>query len=231
MRAQAPVASRALDLPIPPTGSGRRDGDAEARLMPGVVLKTLTKRYGDLAAVEGPVARRSRPASSSPCSALRAAARRRHLQAGRRASSSPRPGEIWVGERCLSSPASVVPPGAPAHGDDLPELRALASHDRRRKRAYGLRFKTGRDPGRPGPSSRRDAARGPARHGFEARYPRRALRRAAAARRGRPRTRGRARDPPARRASRATSDANFAARKCDSRSGAFTRRSGSRRST
>src|SRR5438309_940215 len=103
--------------------------------MPGVVLKTLTKRYGDLAAVEG-----------------------------------------------------------------LPELRALAPHDRRAERGVWPALQARRIPERSRPSSGGDAARRPA-GGIRAAISRRALGRAAAAGRGGARARGGAGDPTARRAS------------------------------
>src|SRR5436309_15399456 len=76
--------------------------------MPGVVLKTLTKRYGDLAAVEGlslevgpgELVSLLGPSGCGKTTTLR-------LVAG---FLQPESGEIWVGDRCLSSPSGVVPP-------------------------------------------------------------------------------------------------------------------------
>src|SRR6266516_6801692 len=76
--------------------------------MPGVTIKGLTKRYGDVAAVEGlslevqpsELVSLLGPSGCGKTTTLR-------LVAG---FLRPEAGEIWVGERCLSSPASVVPP-------------------------------------------------------------------------------------------------------------------------
>src|SRR5207244_11716713 len=76
--------------------------------MPGVTIKGLTKRYGDLAALEGLDLRVEPgelvallgPSGCGKTTTLR-------LVAG---FLQPEAGEIWVGERCLSSTASVVPP-------------------------------------------------------------------------------------------------------------------------
>src|SRR5262249_56744196 len=76
--------------------------------MPGVVLKTLTKRYGDLAAVEGlslEVAAGELVSLLGPSRCGKTTTLR--LVAG---FFTPQSGEIWVGERCLSSPSSVVSP-------------------------------------------------------------------------------------------------------------------------
>ncbi len=76
--------------------------------MPGVAIKSLTKRYGDVAAVEdlsldvkpGELVSLLGPSGCGKTTTLR-------LVAG---FLPPEAGEIWVGERCLSSAASVVPP-------------------------------------------------------------------------------------------------------------------------
>jgi ABC-type Fe3+/spermidine/putrescine transport system ATPase subunit len=70
--------------------------------MPGVVIKGLTKRYGDVAAVEdlslnvkpGELFSLLGPSGCGKTTTLR-------LVAG---FLQPEAGEIWVGERCLSSP-------------------------------------------------------------------------------------------------------------------------------
>ena len=76
--------------------------------MPGVTIKGLTKRYGDVAAVDGlglhvqsgELVALLGPSGCGKTTTLR-------LVAG---VLKPDAGEIWVGERCLSSPAAVIPP-------------------------------------------------------------------------------------------------------------------------
>jgi iron(III) transport system ATP-binding protein len=76
--------------------------------MPGVTIKGLTKRYGDVAAVDGlglhvpsgELVALLGPSGCGKTTTLR-------LVAG---FLEPDAGEIWVGERCLSSPAAVIPP-------------------------------------------------------------------------------------------------------------------------
>ncbi len=76
--------------------------------MPGVAIKGLTKRYGDVAAVDGlelhvqsgELVALLGPSGCGKTTTLR-------LVAG---FLKPDAGEIWVGERCLSSPAAVIPP-------------------------------------------------------------------------------------------------------------------------
>jgi iron(III) transport system ATP-binding protein len=76
--------------------------------MPGVRIKDLTKRYGETAAVESlglEVAPRELVALLGPSGCGKTTTLR--LVAG---FLKPEAGEIWVGERCLSSAARVVPP-------------------------------------------------------------------------------------------------------------------------
>ena len=76
--------------------------------MPGVSIRALSKRYGDVAAVErlslevapGELVALLGPSGCGKTTTLR-------LVAG---FLEPEAGEIWVGERCLSSAAAVVPP-------------------------------------------------------------------------------------------------------------------------
>ena len=76
--------------------------------MPGVTIRGLSKRYGDVAAVldlelrvePGELVALLGPSGCGKTTTLR-------LVAG---FLEPEAGEIWVGERCLSSPAAVVPP-------------------------------------------------------------------------------------------------------------------------
>jgi iron(III) transport system ATP-binding protein len=76
--------------------------------MPGVRISGLTKRYGDVGAVEGlslDVASGELVALLGPSGCGKTTTLR--LVAG---FLKPEGGEIWVGDRCVSSAASVVPP-------------------------------------------------------------------------------------------------------------------------
>ena len=76
--------------------------------MPGVTITGLTKRYGDVAAVEGldlEVAPGELVSLLGPSGCGKTTTLR--LVAG---FLPPEAGEIWVGERCLSSARAVVPP-------------------------------------------------------------------------------------------------------------------------
>ena len=109
--------------------------------MPGVVLKTLTKRYGDLAAVEGlsldvepgELVSLLGPSGCGKTTTLR-------LVAG---FLQPEAGEIWVGERCLSSPASVVPPERRRMAMIFQSYALWPHMTVAQNVAYGLRFKSG----------------------------------------------------------------------------------------
>src|SRR5687768_129050 len=76
--------------------------------MPGVTIKELSKRYGDVGAVQGlsltvepgELVALLGPSGCGKTTTLR-------LVAG---FLTPESGEIWVGDRCLSSATSVVPP-------------------------------------------------------------------------------------------------------------------------
>jgi iron(III) transport system ATP-binding protein len=135
--------------------------------MPGVAIKALTKRYGDVAAVEnlslevkpGELVSLLGPSGCGKTTTLR-------LVAG---FLTPEVGEIWVGERCLSSPASVVPPERRRMAMIFQSYALWPHMTVAQNVAYGLRFRavsrTDRD--------RRTAEMLRVVHlaGFEARYP------------------------------------------------------------
>src|SRR5437867_8323700 len=109
--------------------------------MPGVVLKTLTKRYGEVAAVEGlsldvkpgELVSLLGPSGCGKTTTLR-------LIAG---FLQPEAGEIWVGERCLSSPTSVVPPERRRMAMIFQSYVLWPHMTVAQNVAYGLRFKAG----------------------------------------------------------------------------------------
>src|SRR5258706_10042750 len=136
--------------------------------MPGVVLKALTKRYGDVAAVEslsldikpGELVALLGPSGCGKTTTLR-------LVAG---FLRPEAGEIWVGDRCLSSPASVIPPERRRRAMIFQSYALWPHMTVAQNVAYGLRFKAG--------VSRADRARRALDMlrtvqlaGFESRYP------------------------------------------------------------
>jgi iron(III) transport system ATP-binding protein len=109
--------------------------------MPGVTIKGLTKRYGDVAAVEGldlqvqpgELVSLLGPSGCGKTTTLR-------LVAG---FLRPEAGEIWVGERCLSSPASVVPPERRRMAMIFQSYALWPHMTVAQNVAYGLRFKPG----------------------------------------------------------------------------------------
>src|SRR5438309_2646962 len=109
--------------------------------MPGVKIKGLTKRYGDVAAVEGLDLRVEPgelvallgPSGCGKTTTLR-------LVAG---FLQPEAGEIWVGERCLSSTASVVPPERRRMAMIFQSYALWPHMTVAQNVAYGLRFKPG----------------------------------------------------------------------------------------
>src|SRR5258705_8374855 len=109
--------------------------------MPGVAIKSLTKRYGDVAAVEdlsldvkpGELVSLLGPSGCGKTTTLR-------LVAG---FLRPELGEIWVGERCLSSPALVVPPERRRMAMIFQSYALWPHMTVARNVAYGLRFKAG----------------------------------------------------------------------------------------
>src|SRR5207253_9461406 len=109
--------------------------------MPGVTIKGLTKRYGDLAALEGLDLRVEPgelvsllgPSGCGKTTTLR-------LVAG---FLRPEAGEIWVGERCLSSPTSAVPPERRRMAMIFQSYALWPHMTVAQNVAYGLRFRPG----------------------------------------------------------------------------------------
>ena len=109
--------------------------------MPGVVIKGLTKRYGKVAAVEGldlqvkpgELVSLLGPSGCGKTTTLR-------LVAG---FLKPEAGEIWVGDRCLSSPATVVPPERRQMAMIFQSYALWPHMTVAENVAYGLRFKRG----------------------------------------------------------------------------------------
>src|SRR3989304_7650372 len=109
--------------------------------MPGVVIKGLTKRYGAVAAVErlplevkpGELVSLLGPSGGGKTTTLR-------LVAG---FLKPEAGEIWVGDRCLSSPATVVPPERRQMAMIFQSYALWPHMTVAGNVVYGLRFKKG----------------------------------------------------------------------------------------
>src|SRR2546429_7062693 len=109
--------------------------------MPGVTIKGLTKRYGDLAALEGLDLRVEPgelvsllgPSGCGKTTTLR-------LVAG---FLQPEAGEIWVGDRCLSSPTSVIPPERRRMAMIFQSYALWPHMTVAQNVAYGLRLKPG----------------------------------------------------------------------------------------
>ena len=107
--------------------------------MPGVSLRDLTRRYGDVAAVDrlslevkpGELVALLGPSGCGKTTTLR-------LVAGFLA---PEAGEIWVGDRCLSSPATVVPPERRRMAMIFQSYALWPHMTVAQNVAYGLRFK------------------------------------------------------------------------------------------
>ena len=136
--------------------------------MPGVAIKSLTKRYGDLAAVEalsldvkpGELVSLLGPSGCGKTTTLR-------LVAG---FLRPEAGEIWVGDRCLSSAASVVPPERRRMAMIFQSYALWPHMTVARNVAYGLRFKSGM-PKADRDRRVTDILRTVQLSGFESRYP------------------------------------------------------------
>jgi iron(III) transport system ATP-binding protein len=109
--------------------------------VPGVSIRGLTQRYGDLAAVEnlslevapGELVALLGPSGCGKTTTLR-------LVAG---FLTPESGEIWVGDRCLSSSASVVPPERRRMAMIFQSYALWPHMTVAQNVAYGLRFKGG----------------------------------------------------------------------------------------
>src|SRR5213595_986561 len=109
--------------------------------MPGVILKALTKRYGDVGAVDG-LSLEVKPgellALLGPSGCGKTTTLR--LVAG---FFRPEAGEIWVGERCLSSPTGVVPPERRRMAMIFQSYALWPHMTVAQNVAYGLRLKPG----------------------------------------------------------------------------------------
>ncbi|HET7343374.1 MAG TPA: ABC transporter ATP-binding protein [Methylomirabilota bacterium] len=109
--------------------------------MPGVTIKDLAKRYGDVGAVQGlsltvepgELVALLGPSGCGKTTTLR-------LVAG---FLTPEGGEIWVGERCLSSSAGVVPPERRRMAMIFQSYALWPHMTVAQNVAYGLRFKRG----------------------------------------------------------------------------------------
>jgi len=136
--------------------------------MPGVVLKALTKRYGDVGAVDG-LSLEVKPgellALLGPSGCGKTTTLR--LVAGFLA---PEAGEIWVGDRCLSSPASVVPPERRRMAMIFQSYALWPHMTVAQNVAYGLRFKHGLSRG-DREARVREMLRVVQLAGYETRYP------------------------------------------------------------
>jgi len=136
--------------------------------VPGVILKSLSKRYGDVGAVDG-LSLEVKPgellALLGPSGCGKTTTLR--LVAGFLA---PEAGEIWVGDRCLSSPASVVPPERRRMAMIFQSYALWPHMTVAQNVAYGLRFKPGLSRG-DREARVREMLRVVQLAGYEGRYP------------------------------------------------------------
>ncbi|MBI1893943.1 MAG: ABC transporter ATP-binding protein [Candidatus Rokubacteria bacterium] len=136
--------------------------------MPGVTIKGLTKRFGEIAAVEGlhfqvkpgELVSLLGPSGCGKTTTLR-------LVAG---FLRPEAGEIWVGDRCLSSPTTVVPPERRRMAMIFQSYALWPHMTVAGNVAYGLRFKKGL-PKADRERRVREILKVVQLEGFEARYP------------------------------------------------------------
>ena len=106
--------------------------------MPGVSIRGLRKRYGDVAAVEGldldvkpgELVALLGPSGCGKTTTLRVVA----------GFLAPDSGEVWVGDRCLSSPATVIPPERRRMGMIFQSYALWPHMTVAQNVAYGLRF-------------------------------------------------------------------------------------------
>src|SRR5437763_4219284 len=136
--------------------------------MPGVTLRGLTKRYGGVAAVDNlllEVKPRELVALLGPSGCGKTTTLR--LVAGFLA---PEAGEIWVGDRCLSTPTSVVPPERRRMAMIFQSYALWPHMTVAQNVAYGLRFKPGLSRG-DREARVREMLRVVQLAGYETRYP------------------------------------------------------------
>ncbi|HWM79850.1 MAG TPA: ABC transporter ATP-binding protein, partial [Methylomirabilota bacterium] len=106
--------------------------------MPGVSIRGLHKRYGDVAAVDGldldvkpgELVALLGPSGCGKTTTLRVVA----------GFLAPDSGEVWVGDRCLSSPATVIPPERRRMGMIFQSYALWPHMTVAQNVAYGLRF-------------------------------------------------------------------------------------------
>jgi len=135
--------------------------------MPGVTIKGLSKRYGDVGAVNGLDLRVEPgelvallgPSGCGKTTTLR-------LVAG---FLKPEAGEIWVGDRCVSSPATVIPPERRRMAMIFQSYALWPHMTVDQNVAYGLRFTTASKADRE--RRVRDILRAVQLDGYGARYP------------------------------------------------------------
>ena len=106
--------------------------------MPGVSIRGLHKRYGDVAAVDGldldvkpgELVALLGPSGCGKTTTLRVVA----------GFLAPDSGEVWVGDRCLSSPATVIPPERRRMGMIFQSYALWPHMTVAQNVGYGLRF-------------------------------------------------------------------------------------------